>query len=183
MTKIYLKQYDKAKHEHLLREWKNDKGSRENCKDNYTTFGLLDIYGDIVELLSFYEPVQTEEEFLKSFVAFNDQGKDVGLIVLDHVTFKNGNTALNVFHIIIRPDEQGRGYGSAIMEKVVLAGEKMMGRRVDEVLASVDLRNTASSHMMEKRGFKIIHETGSYNIYSLDMKERKQQKEETEIDK
>lgn len=175
MAKIFFKQYDKQKHESLLRDWEKDKGARENCWDNYTTFGLLIIYGDIVDLISFYDPVQTEEEFLKTFVAFNEAGKDVGLIILDHVTFENKSTALNVFHIIIRPDEQGKGYGSAMMEKVVFAGEKMMGRRVDEVLASVDPNNVASSHMMEKRGFNVIHKTGSYNIYSLNLKEKKKQ--------
>lgn len=175
MAKIYFKQYDKVKHDPLLREWQNDKGARDNCVDNYTTFGLLDIYGDIIDLLGFYDPVQTDEEFLKTFIAFNQAGKDVGLVILDHVTFENKTTALNVFHIIVRPDEQGKGYGTAMMEKVVFAGEKMMGRRVDEVLASVDPDNMPSSHMMEKRGFKIIHKTGAFNIYSLDMKEKKKQ--------
>ena len=119
------------------------------------------------ELRSYKDLPMRFAETAKQFRNENS-GEMHGLIRLREYTLSDG-------HIIVRPDEQGKGYGSAMMEKVVFAGEKMMGRRVDEVLASVDPDNMPSSHMMEKRGFKIIHKTGAFNIYSLDMKEKKKQ--------
>ena len=56
-----------------------------------------------------------------------------------------------------------------------------MGRRVDEIYASVDIANFPSSSMMEKKGFKPVCNDDNYNIYGLNLKKiREQETEESE---
>lgn len=179
---VRFEEYDKNKHSDLLKVWSEDKGSRKNSLGNYKYFGLLNYYKDINELIDRHPSIETDEEILKNFVIFNEENKDVAIVILDHVTYgKDGLTTLCVYFIIVRPDEQSKGYGPSIMDKVINDGEKLMGRRVDEIYASVDIANFPSSSMMEKNGFKQVCNNDNYNIYGLNLKKiREQEAEESE---
>lgn len=172
-AKVFLKEFDNNSDREKLDTWKNDKGVFSNSVDNYTTFGLLDIYSDILNIIDIYRiPPNTEEEKVKILVGFNEEGKDVGLAILDHYTDHNVHEkTMSVFHLIVRPDEQGKGYGSEIMKQIVENCEKFFDDNVDEIFTSVDLKNDPSSSVMKKLGLKIIHETDNYYVYSLRRKE------------
>ena len=168
---IILEEYNKFKHNNGLKKWSADVGSMEKSVENYTTFGLIDDYSDIIDLLDAYAPIETQDEVTKTFIAFNEEHKDVGAVVLNHVTYLNNRTTLSLFHLIIRPSQQGKQYGSLIMDEIMLNGEKLMGRPVDEICTSVNQQNGVSAKLMKSKGFKIIHTNGNYNIFSIDTKE------------
>lgn len=172
---VRFEEYDKEKHSELLRKWNADKGTKKDSQNNFKYFGLLDVYEDINELIKFHPSITTDEETLKNFVIFNEENKDVAIVILDHVTYDTNETTLCVYFIIVRPDEQAKGYGPAIMDKIINDGEKLMGRRVDEIYASVDPANFPSSTMMTRKGFKVICNTESYDIYGLNLKEKREE--------
>lgn len=168
---IILEEYNKFKHNNGLKKWSADVGSMEKSVENYTTFGLIDDHSDIIDLLDAYAPIETQDEVTKTFIVFNEEHLDVGAVVLNHVTYLNNRTTLSLFHIIIRPSQQGKQYGSLIMDEIMQNGEKLMGRPVDEICTSVDQQNEASAKLMKSKGFKIIHTNGNYNIFSIDTNE------------
>lgn len=178
-SKVILKEFDDNFDREKLDNWKNDKGVFSNSVDNYTTFGLLDIYSDILNVIDIYRiPPNTKDEVVKILVAFNEEGKDVGVAILDHYHDHDVNEkTLNVFHLIIRPDEQGKGYGSEIMRQIVEDGEKIFDDTVDEIFASVDLKNNPSSSVMKKLGLSVVHTTDNYNVFSLRKKDNEKEKE------
>lgn len=169
--KIYFKEYTpKSRLDERLAKWSKDKGAFENSVYNYETFGLLS-FPTILDVLDNYPPIRTEQEFTKIFVAFNEAGKDVGVTVLDHVEEIKGSPYLCVFHLIVRPDEQGKGYGTAMMKKIIEKGDKMMGKPVNEIFTSVDKRNTPSAHTMMKVGLHKELDGEKYNYFSMKLKE------------
>lgn len=178
-TKVFLKEFDNNSDREKLDKWKDDKGVFSNSVDNYITFGLLDIYSDILNVIDIYRiPLNTEKEKVKIFVGFNEEGKDVGVAILDHYTDHSVlEKTMSVFHLIVRPDEQGKGYGSEIMRQVVENCEEIFNDNVDEIFTSVDLKNNPSSSVMKKLGLKIVHETENYNVFSLRRKEKENEKE------
>lgn len=169
--KIRFIEYDAYKHNDLLSDFKNDIGSFNDSILNYKKYGLLN-HKDIIHLLNCYAKIETETEILKSFIILNEKKKIIGVTVLDHCTYENKETTLCVFHIVVRPDEQGKNYGKEIMKQIVFNGEYLMGRPVNEVCASVNIKNKPSSKMMESIGLKPIITDGKYKIYSLFTREK-----------
>jgi len=163
---LQFEEYDPKKHGEMLENWRNDTGRFEKSVENYKKFGLLVDYPNINEMLSVYDPITTDQETLKILVFFNENKKDVGVAVIDHVTYENKKTTLSIFHIIIRPDEQGKKYGAYIMKQIIDNGEQIIGRRVDEVCASVDVNNDPSKKLMEKMGMTPLVQDGNYMIYA-----------------
>lgn len=176
--KIKLVKYDRKKHSEMLEKWKDDEGVFSSSVENYERFGLMGVYSNIVEIAdTFNAPIVTDSEITKTFVVFDNLGEDVGVVILNHTTYDSGVKILSVFHIIIRPDEQGRGFGSAVMNHVIKNGEKLMGRETDLIYCAVDNNNEPSRHMMESVGFKAIQEDGHYQIFEFKLKEKKEEKD------
>lgn len=157
----------------MLYNWQKDAGRFPNSVENYLTFGLLNYYPNIVELLDNYSPITTERETLGTFVVFNEEGKDVAAVVLDHVTYDDKSTTLAVFHLLTRPDEQGKGYGNAIMHTIIKNADFIFNRKVDEVCTSVNTYNDFSRKVMERNGMHIECTSCGYNMFSVRLNENK----------
>lgn len=174
--KIRLVKYDHEKHGELLEKWKYDEGVFSSSVENYDKFGLLGVYENIVQIADVYDaPIKTDSEITKTFVVFDGFGEDVGIVVLNHTRYPGDVKILSVFHIIIRPDEQGRGFGSSVMNHVISDCEKLMGRGVDLIYTAVDKRNEPSKHMMEKIGFRGVHDDDKFQIFEFNLKEKREE--------
>lgn len=171
--KIFFKEYNlkrKPFFDLKLAKWGRDKGAYEHSVENYQRFGLIRAT-NIIDLLCNYPPIRSKEEFTKIFIAFNEDGKDIGVAVLDHVSEERIPPYLAIFHLIIRPDEQGKGYGPAMVKKIIEKGDKMMGEPVSELFVSIDKANEPSRKMFEKIGFTRECDGQKYNYFSLKLKE------------
>jgi len=176
MSELYFEKYNYYIHAEKLNNWQYDEGSFpdsvESCKK----------FGDVNELMCTYSHIENDREKLEPLVIYNKNHRDIGVVILDHVMYDydNGKTSLSALYLIIRPDEQGKGYGTAITKYIIQNGENIMGRPVDEFCASVHITNRPSHKVMENLGISPLLTYGDYVIYSLPL-ERERGNDEKNI--
>lgn len=172
MKNINFVEYNEKNHAPLLTQWLYDESLLDNS-NRFIKFGLIDDAENIVDLLRRYNDESTELEATKRFVIFDKYQKDIAVVVLNWCDYRDISTKiLSLFHIIVRPSEQRKSYGSEILRQIIQNGENLINRPYDEICSSVNKQNIPSQKLMQNLGFFELCEDGEYKIYSLNQRDR-----------
>jgi len=139
-----------------------------DCMDNLSikTADLSEVE-IIMKLLSAGFDVAPTDENVKSLIERNasNPGCELFLVHVDQtpiatITVSEEEESVYLSAFTITPDYRGKGYGRAILEKVVRDLKVMYPKK--SIRLDVDIRNEGAIKLYEKTGFKVI---GGYEYY------------------
>jgi ribosomal protein S18 acetylase RimI-like enzyme len=121
----------------------------------------IDAMRDSLESIGRFDPARARERFLSTFEPqytrhIDADGERVGFVVVKPI-----DNALQLDHLYIHPQHQGRGIGSAVLKQVF--AEAYAGAQAIRVGA---LRGSASNRFYQRHGFEQVSES-EWDIYYL----------------
>ncbi len=180
MEELIFEPYSHKQHYEELNDFSND--ARGDSFNRYLTYGLLNLRDEAGDFIELYDPLlNTRSETVHPYVLrakSETEARIVGFCVLNWSIDEEDRKTLAVFHIVIRPSEQGKRYGTKAIEEIIKNGKTLVSNNYDEIFCSVDKKNDASRKMFEKLGFVKEASGFKYDMYSR--KEREFSKEAKE---
>lgn len=112
-----------------------------------------------LERIGRFDPERARQRFRASFVPEHTrhvlvQGKRVGFVAVTRST-----EGLQLEHLYVHPDEQGRGIGSAVLALVFHEADTL-----GQPLRVGALRDSASNRFYQRHGFVLVEE-GPWDLY------------------
>jgi ribosomal protein S18 acetylase RimI-like enzyme len=121
----------------------------------------IDAMRESLESIGRFDPVRARERFLSTFEPqytrhVDTDGKRAGFVVVKPV-----DDALQLDHLYIRPQHQGRGIGSAVLKQVFAEADANA-----QAIRVGALRGSASNRFYQQHGFVQVSES-EWDIYYL----------------
>ncbi|MCA9839087.1 MAG: GNAT family N-acetyltransferase [Trueperaceae bacterium] len=113
-----------------------------------------------LERIGRFDQARARERFLANFTPEYTRHIELDGIKTGFVVVKPFETGLLLDHLYIRPDFQGRGLGSRVLETVFMeADEKGLAIRVGA------LKGSDSNRFYQRHGFKLVEQADWDNYY------------------